>query len=109
MKVLFAPEVRAYFRELAEILFDKEYFGFEESAVRYVRELIFEIRDNLPVSMKYPAPSYFSRFGSDLYYASFRRNKSTQWYAFFQLYEENGELIYLVKYITNNHVSAQYF
>lgn len=83
MKVLFAPEVRAYFRELAKILFDKEYFGFEESAVKYVRELIFKIRDNLPVSMTYPAPPYFSRFGSNLYYVSFRRNKSTQWYAFF--------------------------
>lgn len=40
MKVLFLPEVRTYFRELSEILFQKDYFGFEEYAINYVRELI---------------------------------------------------------------------
>ncbi|MDH6311433.1 hypothetical protein M2137_000183 [Parabacteroides sp. PFB2-10] len=61
MKVLFAPQVRSYFRELIETLFEKEYFGFEESAVLYVRESA-----------------------------------------------QNGETIYLVRYISNNHIVSQH-
>lgn len=33
MMVFFLPEVRQYLRELMEVLFEKEYFGFEESAI----------------------------------------------------------------------------
>ena len=47
MKVLFLPEVRTYFRELSEILFQKDYFGFEEYAINYMRELIFDIESHL--------------------------------------------------------------
>ena len=43
MKVLFLPEVRLYFQQLQDTLFEKEYFGFEESAVQYVRDLILDI------------------------------------------------------------------
>lgn len=32
MNVLFMPEVRLYLQELQDILFEKEHFGFEESA-----------------------------------------------------------------------------
>ena len=45
MKILFLPEVRLYFQELQDILFEKEYFGFEESAVQYVRDLVFDIEE----------------------------------------------------------------
>ena len=44
MKVLFPPLVRLCFQEMGEILYEKEYFGIEDSAIQYVRELIFEIR-----------------------------------------------------------------
>ena len=107
MRVLFAPEVRIYLYELSEVLFEKEYFGFEETAVRYVRELIFEIRDSLPAKLKKTAPAYFDRYGKNMYYAVFRKNKNTQWYVFFTLYDDNGELIHLVRYISNNHMIAQ--
>jgi hypothetical protein len=36
MRVLFLPEIRDYFRELAEILYEKNYFGFEETAIQYI-------------------------------------------------------------------------
>ena len=49
MKVLFLPEIRQYLKELQELLFEKEYFGFEESAVQYVRDLIFDIEETLPM------------------------------------------------------------
>jgi hypothetical protein len=106
MKVLFSPSVRLYFQELADLLFEKEYFGFEDAAVGYVRELIYEIRDTLPNRLKYPAPTCFDRYGKNMYYAVFKKNKNTQWYAFFTIYAENGETIYLVRYINNNHMIA---
>ena len=104
MKVLFLPEVRMYFQELQDILFEKEYFGFEESAVQYVRDLIFDIEATLPERVSKIAPPYFNRYGN----ASFRKNRNTQWYVFFNKYRENGEVIYLVRYISNNHMIAQY-
>ena len=39
---------------------------------------------------------------------TFKKNKNTQWYAFFRIYEERGELIYQIRYIANNHTVAQY-
>ena len=47
-KVLFQPEVQDYFRELAHILYEKEYFGFEKSALKYVDDLFDDIEDTLP-------------------------------------------------------------
>lgn len=107
MKVLFLPDVRLYFRELESILFQQEYFSYEETAIRYVRELITDIQNSLPDRQRRPAPAYFDRFGKNMFYAVFRKSKQTQWYAFFTMYENNGEIIYLVRYISNNHVIAQ--
>jgi len=42
MKIVFSPKVEDYLFELIEILYDKEYFGFKESATSYVKELIQE-------------------------------------------------------------------
>ena len=107
MKVLFLPEVRLYFQELQDILFEKEYFGFEESAVQYVRELIVDIERTLPLMADRVAPPYFERYGKNLRYAIFRKNKRTQWYVFYNKYHVDGEIVYLVRYISNNHLTAQ--
>lgn len=108
MKVLFLPEVRYYFQELVDILFKKEYFSFEESAVNYVRELILDIQNTLPSKASKIAPPYFNRYGKGMYYTNFRKNKTTQWYVFFTKYKENGETIYVVRYISNNHIISQF-
>lgn len=108
MKVLFLPEIRLYFQELQDVLFEQEYFGFEESAVQYVRDLILDIEATLPERVSKTAPPYFSRYGKGLRYASFRKNRNTQWYVFFTKYREDGEVVYLVRYISNNHMIAQY-
>ena len=108
MKVLFLPEVRLYFQELQDILFEKEYFGFEESAVQYVKDLVFDIEETLPTRVSKIAPPYFSRYGRNLRYATFRKNRNTQWYVFFNRYQEDGEVIYVVRFISNNHVIAKY-
>lgn len=108
MKVLFLPEVRQYFQELEDVLFEKEYFGLEESAVTYVRDLVLDIEKNLFLRVSKIAPPYFNRYGKGMYYAVFRKSKATQWYVFFTKYQESGETVYLVRYISNNHVIAQY-
>ena len=108
MNVIFSPEVEEYLFELTEILYKKEYFGFKESAVQYVKDLIFDIRANLPISVKRTAPEYFSKYGEKLLFSMFKKSKATQWYVFFNLYEDKGEFIYLVRYIGNNHIIAQY-
>ena len=46
MKVIALPEVREYLMELINILYEKEYFGFEENAQKYVEELFFDISNN---------------------------------------------------------------
>lgn len=108
MMVLFLPEVRQYFQELEATLFEKEYFSFEDSAVQYVRDLVLEIEKTLPTRTSKAAPPFFHRYGKKMKYAMFRKSKTTQWYAFFTKYHVKGEVIYVVRYISNNHVIAKY-
>jgi hypothetical protein len=108
VKVLFLPEIREYFRELAEILYKKEYFGFEESAIRCTEDLFSDIENSLPTKLKKPASKHFDKYGKNLFYAVFKKNNDTQWYVFFNTYEMNGDTIYLGRYLGNNHNIAQY-
>jgi len=109
MNVYTIPEVKQYLNDLITILYEKGYFGFEDTAKKYVDELLDDIITNLPIKSKRPAPKYFTdRYGKGLYYAVFPKNKRTQWYAFFRMYKESGELYYQVRHITNNHVAAQF-
>lgn len=42
--ITYSPSVRAYLIELIAILYEKEYFGFEESAHQYVEQIRQNIR-----------------------------------------------------------------
>lgn len=108
MKVTATQEVIDYLNELVDILYEKGYFGFEENAHRYVDELVANIRADLPFKVKKPVPPYFDRYGKDMWYASFRKNRGTQWYVFFTVYRKDDEIVYLVRYIANNHTVSQY-
>ena len=108
MNVMFLPEVIDYFLDMADVLYDKGYFGFEENAIKYATELFEEIEKDLPFKQKKKAPEYFNKYGKDLYYAIFKRNKNTSWYAFFNLFRKNGEIVYFVRYVNNNHIIARY-
>ena len=108
MQVNILPEVLEYFEELAVILYEKGYFSFEEPALTYVTELYDDIIANLPTKLHKPAPVYFNKYGKNMKYAVFKKNKHTSWYAFFKTYQKNGEIVYVVRYIANNHVIAQY-
>ena len=108
MSVLFLPEIQEYFDELEIILYEKGYFGSEDTAHKYVENLIFDIKKNLPNMQHRAAPKYFDQYGKGMKYASFKKNRRTTWYAFFKSYEKNGETIYLVRYIGNNHTEAHH-
>ena len=109
MKVYTIPEVKQYFNDLITILCEKQYFSYEETAKKYVDELLDDILKNLPTKTKKPAPKHFTdRYGKNLYYATFPKNKHTQWYAFFRMYKVDGEIYYQVRHIENNHTAAHY-
>jgi hypothetical protein len=108
MRIIALPKVQQYLEDLKKVLFEKEYFVFEENAQKYVDDLFDDIKKNLPTCRHIPAPPFFDKYGQDMYYAIFKKNKRTQWYVFFRMYKENGEDIYQVRYISNNHVIAQY-
>jgi len=108
MIVLAIPKVRIYLQNLAITLYEKEFFGFEDSARKYVISLFEDIKNTLPTRLHKPAPKYFDRYGKNMKYAAFPKNKRTTWYVFFKMYWKNGEKIYLVRYIANNHTIAQH-
>jgi hypothetical protein len=68
MSVLAIPEVIDYLEELTTLLYEKGYFGFLEQAHNYVDELIDDIKKNLPVKLRRPAPKHFQRYGTELKY-----------------------------------------
>ncbi len=94
MRVVFVPEVEDYFIELTSLLYDKEYFGFKESAVKYIKNLVKEIETTLVYRPSKMAPKHFRRYGKGMRYAIFPTNKHTQWYVFYNVYESAGELIF---------------
>ncbi len=108
MNVIILPEVLSYLENLVFILFEKGYFSFLETSMRYIDNLIDDIEMTLPVHLHKSAPEYFDKYGENMKYVGFRKNKHTTWYIFFETYEENEKIYYLVRYIANNHTIAQY-
>jgi hypothetical protein len=108
MNVIILSGVLKYLENLVIILYKKEYFGFLETSRSYVKELLVDIKTNLPAKLHKPAPKYFDKYGKGMKYAVFRKNKRTNWYAFFKTYRKDGETYYVVRYIANNHIIAQY-
>jgi len=109
MKVIFEPEVQEYLDRLIPVLYEKGYFGFVDAAIKYVDDLIDDIQSNLHEKRHKRPPDRYKKYGKDIHYAAFTKNKRTTWYAFFTKYQnENNEIIYLIRYIGNNHTYAQY-
>jgi hypothetical protein len=106
--VLFLPEVHRYFKDLIPVLYEKGYFSYLDASQKYVQDLIDDIMANLPTMLHKPAPKYFDKYGKEMKYAGFRKNKNTMWYIFFKIYKEKEEIFYLVRYIGNNHTISQY-
>jgi hypothetical protein len=109
MSVKITRETLDYLEKLVVTLYQKEYFSWLDLSKKYVDEILDDIKINLPKRPHKRAPERYARYGKDLHYASFVKNKRTTWYAFFSKYQdETGEIFYMVSYIGNNHTEAQY-
>ena len=107
-QVRFLPEVVDQFLKLADILYDEGYLGFRDAALDYSERLFREIATQLPIKVRKGAPTFFKRQDVDLFYSAFPRNKHTIWYVFFSVHEVDGDVVYLVRNLTNNHLLAQH-
>ena len=110
MRIVYLTKALNYIDSLAPILYNKDkYFGFYEDAVRYVDDIYDMIEVEIVIQRHKPAPEYFDKYGKGMKYITIIKNKRTQYYVFFKTIKKYGEIIHKVRYITNNHVSAQYF
>ena len=104
-EIVYAKEVELFLDELLIILFEKEYFSFPNDAKSYVDRLIDYVEQNIGIIPERDAPPYFTRYAKNLKFITYRANKSTTWFVFYQ----QRTNIFLIRHITNNHVAAQHF
>lgn len=101
----FHKNVLLFLEELIDVLIEKGYFSFYDTSVMYMEDIVSYINKSIETAPHKKAPVYFSKFGNNLYYITYIRNKQTTWYILF----EKGYDYYYIHHITNNHVSGQYF
>lgn len=95
--ILVSPTVIQALKKLVWILYNEEYFGFEEDAHKYVDKLRKAIHKDLPNLPHHSTPPELQKYGS--YYVKLKGNKRTMWYVFF---DKKGHR-YVVEFITNNY------
>ena len=104
-EIVYAKGVELFLDGLLKILFENGYFSFPDSAKSYVDRVIDYVEQNIGILPGREAPPYFSRYGRNLNYITYRANKSTVWYVFYQ----QRVNVFLIRHISNNHVAAQHF
>ena len=104
MNLQYLPEIEIYLSELIELLYDKGYFSFPDQAIDYVYKIREYIENEIQTVHKRKAPEHFLQYGKDMSFFIYKANNHTSWYIFFQQQDDT----YLIRYITNNHVSAKY-
>jgi hypothetical protein len=103
--IKYNKDVLRYLDELIDILIDAEYFSSYDASVQYIEDLVNYIEKNIAMHPYKFAPAYFSKYGDNLLYITYKRNRQTTWYVFFQKFDSS----YLIRYIATNHVVAKYF
>ena len=99
VKIEILTEVVDFLNELIEILFRKEYFGFEDAAQFYVQQIYDFIETDLINFPNKSTPKSLRKWGSN--YVFYRPNQRTTWYIFF----EKSTNSYIITHITNNHAN----
>lgn len=97
VEIYFKKDVEYFFNELVFDLFQKDYFGFIESAIIYKDKIIDFIQQNINTYPSRTTTHRLNALGSK--YIVYKSNKRTSWYIF---YEQKGTT-FLVTFITNNH------
>jgi len=95
--IILRKNVTDYLEELVAILYNNNYFGFENDAEEYVRKIYDFIEYNLPIFPFKNTPENLLQLGSK--YIFYKANHTTTWYIFF----ENIDNRYLVTFISNSH------
>jgi hypothetical protein len=103
-----SPQVQEELRRLPRMLYSGNYFSYPETAESYVVDLVAEIIRSLPFRPSRKAPLRYRRYGKNLRYVLIRRSKHTQWYVFFNTYQDGAEIVYVVRLIRNNHVVGKH-
>lgn len=96
-EIIIGKAVVIFLKELTATLFQKEYFGFLETAEDYVNDLIDGMYMQLYSENHYEAPAALKHYGN--YYVKIKGSKRTTWYVFF----DKNESRYFIEFITNNH------
>jgi hypothetical protein len=79
-------------------LYEKNCFGFKESAIQYVDKIIFNLEKNIS-DRKTTKTTPKELKSKGVYYIKYEANKTTSWYILFDEFKEN----YYINYIFNNH------
>ena len=84
--------------ESVQVLVDKNYFSDEDYAVSYLTDIVRFFQLNIDHMVVRPAPAYFKKYcvmTNELKYVSYRKNRRTTWYAFFEEYDDFVSIVYL--------------
>ena len=101
--VIYSSKVKKSLKSLAFILYNKNYFSFEENATQYVIDLVYFISEKINYTPKRRAISKTKYYNKDQYFITYKANKQTTWYIYFV--EKNGK--YIITHIDNNHVNPR--
>jgi len=104
-EIRFHKNALNFLEELSMILIEENYFSFVEAADKYIEDIVNFILTNINNFPHKKAPEFFSKYGKDLLYIFYNRNKNTTWYIFF----EKTEIHYIIRHISNNHIVGKYF
>ena len=103
-KIVYSKSFILQLNELIEVLYNEEYFGFEESAIEYVLKIYDFIENSIEYSVIRKTPFDLEKKGK--FYMAYNANKNTTWYILFDKKDDK----YIVNLILNNHTKdSEYF
>jgi hypothetical protein len=95
-EVIILSEVKVKLDKLIQLLVEKGYFGFLDTAEKYVHH-IYDFIDTIPVQRRYPTAH--RKYGA--FYCKYKPNRNTTWFITFDTDNE----IWVIRNIINNHTS----
>jgi len=108
--VVFDENVKLFFFELIDILYQKGYFGFLDEAKEYVSEIEQYFKTEIPklhrLGLSKKAMPFFYRYGENLFFVAYRRKTHTTWYAFYEIFNEQ---YFKIVHIINSHTEEAGF
>lgn len=101
--VYYEPSVLVYFDELVFTLYKKEYFGFIDSAYKYVDYIYSEIENNIHLKKHHNTILKHKKYGA--FYVIIKTNNRTAWHVYFN---KKGNR-YIITKVLNNHLPSAKF